>query len=702
MPVSILLRVEIPSQNLQKSLLFEPHLPVWFAKQLILDKMSKDEENVINYGLFIPPANGRAGKFLDEERLLASYSLENNDLVSFRLKRKLYRDVIDDKQLIEYNSKSSRKKFGELVAKGNVEKIQKMLKSGTDPNFVLETGDTPLALAAGRDMKDMIVVLVDGGAYMDYRCANSHTPLHTASILGSTLALKTMLDLGASPNYRDKLGLTPLYHACMTGQQGSAELLLKYEAQLQQCDQQAWSELHQACKHGHAAIVDLLVWYGAMINAQNVTGNTAMHVSILQKQPNCTKILLKRGASKDIQNKGAQTPFQMAAMSGLNEIAEFIRAFKPEDVVRFTAEPAYERRKRSSNASSSGSSTPKTAHKAPASAAKKKVQVTRLAVTTKGRVLYPYRASRADELELNEGDTIEIFQKGDDGWWEGINGERTGWFPSNYVEEHTVPYRNARDSVLIPPPPPVEDMESEPVADGATGNISLWMSTDRLSRFMRQASMMSLNQVGSTMSLNTVGLAQPSAGYFNDMPPPPPEFGGGSSNSSSGPASMNGSSTNLNLNAHPPLNKGNSFGSIPPPQIPSAAAAIMNRGNRAASFNTGSNPVFIPPPPSFAGTSFSSSSLPSSMPPPTARKPSAGSYNGTNGVKTTTVAALFDDNSLPPPPPVDFDFLPPPPSFLTNGSFDLHSLPPPPPAMLDGAGGGYFDDGLPLPPPPPM
>ena len=33
-------------------------------------------ENSFNYGLFQPPHNGRAGKFLDEERRLAEYPFQ--------------------------------------------------------------------------------------------------------------------------------------------------------------------------------------------------------------------------------------------------------------------------------------------------------------------------------------------------------------------------------------------------------------------------------------------------------------------------------------------------------------------------------------------------------------------------------------------------------------------------------------------------
>lgn len=36
----------------------------------------QDLKDSLNYGLYCPPMNGRAGKFLDEERLLREYPLQ--------------------------------------------------------------------------------------------------------------------------------------------------------------------------------------------------------------------------------------------------------------------------------------------------------------------------------------------------------------------------------------------------------------------------------------------------------------------------------------------------------------------------------------------------------------------------------------------------------------------------------------------------
>lgn len=39
------------------------------------------------------------------------------------------------------------------------------------------------------------------------------------------------------------------------------------------------------------------------------------------------------------------------------------------------------------------------------------------------------------QLCFKKGDKITVTQKEDGGWWEGTLGDKTGWFPSNYVKE---------------------------------------------------------------------------------------------------------------------------------------------------------------------------------------------------------------------------------------------------------------------------
>lgn len=57
----------------QKCLKFNVDAPIWLSKQRILCTLNQSLKDVLNYGLFQPAYNGRAGKFLDEERRLREY-----------------------------------------------------------------------------------------------------------------------------------------------------------------------------------------------------------------------------------------------------------------------------------------------------------------------------------------------------------------------------------------------------------------------------------------------------------------------------------------------------------------------------------------------------------------------------------------------------------------------------------------------------
>ncbi|KAK7869103.1 hypothetical protein R5R35_007764 [Gryllus longicercus] len=52
------------------------------------------------------------------------------------------------------------------------------------------------------------------------------------------------------------------------------------------------------------------------------------------------------------------------------------------------------------------------------------------------QAVYSFKGKNNDELCFKKGDIITLTQKEEGGWWEGTLGEKTGWFPSNYVKEY--------------------------------------------------------------------------------------------------------------------------------------------------------------------------------------------------------------------------------------------------------------------------
>uniref|UniRef100_A0A8C7XI70 SH3 and multiple ankyrin repeat domains protein 3 n=1 Tax=Oryzias sinensis TaxID=183150 RepID=A0A8C7XI70_9TELE len=237
----------------------------------------------------------------------------------------------------------------EYVQQRNIEKVSRFLDKGLDPNFHdPDTGECPLTLSAQLEgCAELIKVLKNGGAHLDFRTKDGITALHKAVRSKNHTALITLLDLGASPDYKDSRGLTPLYHCSMVGGDPyCCELLLHDHAQVGCVDENGWQEIHQACRYGHVQHLEHLLFYGAVMSAQNASGNTALHVCALYNQESCARVLLFRGANKEIKNYNSQTAFQVAIIAGNFDLAEIIKVHKASDVVPFRETPSYTNRRR--------------------------------------------------------------------------------------------------------------------------------------------------------------------------------------------------------------------------------------------------------------------------------------------------------------------------------------------------------------------
>nr|XP_057930715.1 SH3 and multiple ankyrin repeat domains protein 3 isoform X7 [Doryrhamphus excisus] len=350
---TVVIRIGIPDLQQTKCMKFNVDAPIWLSKQRILCTLNQSLKDVLNYGLFQPAYNGKAGKFLDEERQLREYpfpSIAPVPYLEFRYKRRVYtQSYLDEKQLSKLHTKANLKKFMEYVQQRNIEKVSRFLEKGLDPNFHdPDTGECPLTLASQLEgCAELIKVLKSGGAHLDFRTKDGITSLHKAVRSKNHTALITLLDLGASPDYKDSRGLTPLYHSSMVGGDPyCCELLLHDHAQVGCVDENGWQEIHQACRYGHVQHLEHLLFYGADMSAQNASGNTALHVCALYNQDSCARVLLFRGANKEIKNYNSQTAFQVAIIAGNFDLAEIIKVHKVSDVVPFRETPSYTNRRR--------------------------------------------------------------------------------------------------------------------------------------------------------------------------------------------------------------------------------------------------------------------------------------------------------------------------------------------------------------------
>ncbi|KAG9349940.1 hypothetical protein JZ751_026293, partial [Albula glossodonta] len=435
-----------------KCLRFNPEETVWSAKQQVLCSLTESLRDVLNYGLFQPATDGHDAKFLEEERLLRDYPQSFEKGVPYL--------------------EASLKKFMDYIQSGSVDKVAKFLEKGLDPNYHDSDSGGTLAL----NTKDFSP---NASGNISPTAANS--------------TMLTLLALGASPDYKDRWGLTPLYHTVLIGGDTSCcETLLYHRARLGVRDENGWDETHQirdeeeygmqeihkACQNGHAQHLEHLLFYGADYSSQNASGNTALHICALYNKESCVRILLYRGANKEAKNKNGQTPFQRresartlalprshphpllrASSDNSMNLPEWMAVpnaaaapnvvsvqgyNKPSGTIRSSSSPRGPRTRspsRGRGAEKEDKSRQARGRQGPSSAGSGGPpggQRRRLYSAVPGRVFVATRSHSAQgerEISLNKGDRVKVLSVGEGGFWEGTVRGRTGWFPSDCVEE---------------------------------------------------------------------------------------------------------------------------------------------------------------------------------------------------------------------------------------------------------------------------
>ncbi|XP_063403689.1 SH3 and multiple ankyrin repeat domains protein 1-like isoform X5 [Mytilus trossulus] len=448
---TVFIRISIPELKIQvKCLQFELDETVWHAKQRLLTNFPEDLRDSINYGLYMPPMNGRAGKFLDEERFLSEYPLQGPiGFLEFKHKKRVYKLMhVNPRKLKQLHTKSYLKSFLECVKSGNVEKVTKMTNKGLDPNFHdHSTGETPLTMACsikGGKCREIVLTLVGGGGHLDFRNKKGMTALHKAVLVKNPTAVKVLLDLGLSPNMKDARCLTPLYYGIAHNSDPAiTEMLLQERAVIGSQDEQGWYEIHHACKEGLLQHLEHLLFYGADMDVQNAGGNTAIHICAINNQESCLRVLLFRGANKDIQNYQNQSAFQVAVISGNQGIADILHKHKSDDIVQYREVPKYSVRRRDSVASAAMFALSR-------SRSDPRINL----IMAEGRYISPsnstqsfshldnisspsrdYSTDSPRSMSISSTSSGPVVGTGDNGMWEGRANGQEGFFPYHHVQE---------------------------------------------------------------------------------------------------------------------------------------------------------------------------------------------------------------------------------------------------------------------------
>ena len=178
----------------------------------------------------------------------------------------------------------------------DLKKVDACLKKGADPDTRNKTGDTLLniALSSEQISPELIELLVESGAHLNYVSSDRVTPLMCA-VYNMNVPLETvgyLLQAGASIYSRDTYGQTPLLYA--TGREDVAlvDLLLTYGSSVNETDADGNTLLFEAVRQGYENLFSYLVDQGADITVRDYQGSTLLMAAIEQKQEKMAHFLL--------------------------------------------------------------------------------------------------------------------------------------------------------------------------------------------------------------------------------------------------------------------------------------------------------------------------------------------------------------------------------------------------------------------------
>ena len=166
------------------------------------------------------------------------------------------------------------------ITSGDCRAVQKLLRKhrGWKNRHLLNTGNTPLMIAAGTGKSLVLQLLLDSKADVDVRSRGmgpqaGATALLISAVTGNCVCARKLLDAKANPNFSAADGTSPLHGFAQEGVELGVTLLLKAKAAVNAMKRTGVTPLMSSATFGHPGTAFLLIKAKADVHAKNRTND---------------------------------------------------------------------------------------------------------------------------------------------------------------------------------------------------------------------------------------------------------------------------------------------------------------------------------------------------------------------------------------------------------------------------------------------
>lgn len=191
-----------------------------------------------------------------------------------------------------------------MAGRGETEIVRFLLKERANPKAV-ERGVTALFAAAKVAEPELLRLLVEAGAEVDWKNTNGVTPLITAAYYGNCAGVEYLIEAGADVNHQNDKGVSALLGASANYHAECVRMLIEGGADPNATSESGTTAIEAATIIGSEEIVDMLLWAGAECKLDTVErAMPMMEYAFRHDIPQVVEIALDQCLTADFQFYG--------------------------------------------------------------------------------------------------------------------------------------------------------------------------------------------------------------------------------------------------------------------------------------------------------------------------------------------------------------------------------------------------------------
>jgi len=190
--------------------------------------------------------------------------------------------------------------------------------------FIACADATPLHQAVIDVNEEKVQLLVKEGTDVNALDADGKTPLHLAAPIGRYSLVKFLVEQGADVHIKDKKHKTALVYAI---EKNRIKVIMYLSEKANKTEvKEEDDELFSAAKEGD---MDLVAYQLSRrdINSVDKDGKTALHIASEAGQLEMVAFLLNLGANRELLDDDGRTALNYAKLSGNKELIELLAQF---------------------------------------------------------------------------------------------------------------------------------------------------------------------------------------------------------------------------------------------------------------------------------------------------------------------------------------------------------------------------------------